>query len=771
VSASHIPRQWMAVGVVTLLAGLAPPGGPQGSTVLACWSTVEPRSFTPLSDPEMPGFVRGQLGVLQSNYRWRYKLAAWRILNGRTLSAVERRAYLPPPASEAPASPVEQWLKARNTLPLPGPAVVPQQEMRLQSKVQWVHAYVTNCGDAAFRNAAATMQDRQKRPEITNALLVEWVRAQDVVFSNCRESFGEAAAIPAALTSDAPALARADREYQRAAAHFYAGQFPDAVKAFRAIANDSTSPWRTIAPYLVARALVRQGTIGGPDGSGDPAALQQADEVLGAILRDRSRRDIHDAARGLRTFLRVKRAPTAVLHETVGDLLRPEAASRFAERLADVEYLRRRAPSPTAENEDALRAPPDVADFFDWVDHFGETTDPEAVDHILSRWDATQSDAWLVAAMTALPPDHPRVPEFLERAATVGVASPAFATTAFHQARLLIRTGNLVDARQVLDRALAQPSLPIGTTNLFKSARLLTARSLDDFMRDAVRSRVAPPPDLLAESPEVRMAKDVLDRDVIDQLNEALPLSLLRRIADRPELPHVARTDLRLAVFTRAFLLDDLSTVRALVPDLMKADPTITSAIERFPALDDDRLRDEFVVLLLRTPGLRPFVPASSFRDPWWRGPLSLRAISGLRDNWWCSMSDAPRREQFFGPFTPGRRASRFSEAQRGLHADDTRLPPLVFLSDDERSEADTEWEALTQVDTAPNELGRRGLDWARRNPDDPRVPEVLHRIVQAVRLGCTDPSSGAFAKSAFELLHSRYGKSPWAARTPYWYR
>ncbi|MBK5299233.1 MAG: hypothetical protein JJE40_18940 [Vicinamibacteria bacterium] len=111
-----------------------------------------------------------------------------------------------------------------------------------------------------------------------------------------------------------------------------------------------------------------------------------------------------------------------------------------------------------------------------------------------------------------------------------------------------------------------------------------------------------------------------------------------------------------------------------------------------------------------------------------------------------------------------------YSEAQAALH-DGPQVPSPAFLTDQERRRAAEERSALETIDTGPNELGRRVLDWARRNPTDPRVPEALHRIVRATRVGCTTDATGTISRSAFELLHSRYPKSPWAARTPHWFK
>jgi hypothetical protein len=50
-------------------------------------------------------------------------------------------------------------------------------------------------------------------------------------------------------------------------------------------------------------------------------------------------------------------------------------------------------------------------------------------------------------------------------------------------------------------------------------------------------------------------------------------------------------------------------------------------------------------------------------------------------------------------------------------------------------------------------------------------VPEALHLAVKSTRFGCTGADTGKFSKVAFDLLHNRYPKSPWAQKTKYWYK
>ena len=58
-------------------------------------------------------------------------------------------------------------------------------------------------------------------------------------------------------------------------------------------------------------------------------------------------------------------------------------------------------------------------------------------------------------------------------------------------------------------------------------------------------------------------------------------------------------------------------------------------------------------------------------------------------------------------------------------------------------------------------------LAYLQAHPADPRAPEALYWLVRVGRFGGGHDHSGA---KAFRLLHARYPRSAWAARTPYYY-
>ncbi len=83
---------------------------------------------------------------------------------------------------------------------------------------------------------------------------------------------------------------------------------------------------------------------------------------------------------------------------------------------------------------------------------------------------------------------------------------------------------------------------------------------------------------------------------------------------------------------------------------------------------------------------------------------------------------------------------------------------------------AQQEMDRLVSLGAAPNYLAAQVLAWAKKHPEDPRVPEALHRAVRATRVGCRDNDTARYSKLAFQFLHHQYPDSEWAKKTRYWY-
>ena len=149
-------RVLVIAAVVLLVAGsgITPRTTPVAD---ACGVTLDFTVFTSTDAPEMPGFVEGRLGIIQPTYANRYHVAAWRMLEGKPLTTVERQAYRGVTEPAPRVDPVQTWLEARAAVAgVPGLTETPQQYAMLTGQDMYV--YIRNCGDAAFVTAAATLQ-------------------------------------------------------------------------------------------------------------------------------------------------------------------------------------------------------------------------------------------------------------------------------------------------------------------------------------------------------------------------------------------------------------------------------------------------------------------------------------------------------------------------------------------------------------------------------------------------------------------------------------
>jgi hypothetical protein len=190
--------------------------------------------------------------------------------------------------------------------------------------------------------------------------------------------------------------------------------------------------------------------------------------------------------------------------------------------------------------------------------------------------------------------------------------------------------------------------------------------------------------------------------------------------------------------------------VKTLIPELGPGLDEYRATINR------DARAFTGIFMILRFPGLKPYVQDNVGRL------TPIDQIDNYRDNWWCAVDPAT-----FGTARDGGRLSAPLEILYRPAADQT----FEFPSASQVQAAQYELQRLASLGPAPNYFSQQVLAWAQRAASDPRVPEALHLVVRATRFGCTDADTGALSRAAFELLHQRYAKSPWAQKTRYWYK
>jgi hypothetical protein len=340
--------------------------------------------------------------------------------------------------------------------------------------------------------------------------------------------------------------------------------------------------------------------------------------------------------------------------------------------------------------------------------------------------------------------------------------------------------GRKDEARRRLDSVLAfgPAAFPRSSRNLFLAQRLLLARNLDEFLRYAARVPAGItyntdgqelPPELdpeveisFGQVPKISPAgRPLFDADFAKLINERMPVDILKRAAASHILPPPIRSEVAIASWVRAILLNDEQSAAELTPILEDLAPAMKPYLRASLDLPTVESRSfGAIFLILRFPGVRPYVRAGLGRG------TALDRLAWARDNWWCPWApgaESPFPNRYWGE-------TRISAPLMPIHPNgNVRLP--VFINDGQRELAEKELHELQSLGTAPNYLAQQVMLYAKRYPDDPRIPEALHLVVRATREGCTNDETGNLSRAAFQLLKKRYGKSVWARKTKYWYR
>jgi hypothetical protein len=748
---SHLLRPRVLLGAA-LLAGLLPL-----AVVWACGPFFEPEVFTPAQHPQdLQLFATGKLGILQPTYWQADHVVAFRYLNGGHLSKAEQLAYAPPPAptptgtwEQQQKAQLEQtaayrWTQARSGFTQRPLAKAPtaNRTVEIQHPGFVEQDELLNCPDNAFDTAIATLQSRAQTWGRQSADLQNWILGQDAVFANCSDPAG---VMPTPAPANAGQPLKQDRAYQTAAAHFYALQYNEALSGFLAIAQDKSSPWARWGEYLAARAEIRKAaatipTVESGDGLAnfDPALMQSAQARLTRVAQT-SDPQIKHAALAELSFVNVRLDPEAHLNEAANALAGPSPDPEFARHLDDLRFL---ADHNVTGDAELLR----------WMGLSAKI-------NLADEWRSSKSLPWLIAAIAAAKPADPETPGLIAAAAALAPSSPGYATANYHRIRLLILSGQLQQARDLATTLLS--SLPskkmAGSRNAVLGLRMTTAPTFIAFLEDAPRQVIdsgyspeyspGTAPDTLCIHMDSgncveQIPSTQFELDSVAAFNSQLPLSFWMTASDsHSPLPQNLREGIAWAGWVRAVQLDDIAAAAHLAPSLPASVRAIAGDSTGFPA----------TLAMLSNPGLRPYIEQGVQRT------VTFHQLDDYRDNWWVDSTDLSQ---------DWRNESLAMQPPR---------TPLTFLTPEERDRAQKELETLKNLPPGVTWLGRRAIDYVKAHPDDPHAAESLYLTVRATRYSpyidqAKQSAQQSVSKEAFELLHRRYPKSTWAAKTPYYY-
>jgi hypothetical protein len=334
-----------------------------------------------------------------------------------------------------------------------------------------------------------------------------------------------------------------------------------------------------------------------------------------------------------------------------------------------------------------------------------------------------------------------RLDPLLAQALAVPPDSPAFATVRYHFFRLAIARGSSRTAlfEKVRHTRAALPrTTGISTRNAFTALAAETAPSVDAFLREATLV----PAGVTDDSEPAIFVPDrppALPPEIVDMIAMGLPLSGWRDAALSPLLPEPVRAHVAATAWTRAELLGDRATSKAVAAIAAKLNPALRVYVERIEkAKTDDERRLGVVFALLKLPTLGPRV------DAWYASAAPAEGITTAYGHYlWCAEP----------PPVPGARA-----------------PSPAYATAAERDTATKERLALSKLGAGATWLAREAARLAHVLPDDPRIPEALHLAVRATRYACKDDGTRAASKGAFTALQKRYKDSSWAKATPHYY-
>jgi hypothetical protein len=776
-------------------------------TAKACGPfTVDPLfSFTKHGEYPLESYTNGRVGVVPNSYGRISLFVFYRQLSNMPLTGSEQKQVVEAMkhrigihVSDAESVTTENdqtadepdfyrnWTNARAKVLADKPTVTTGK------KVPNDYSFYENCLGDSFNTAAKTLNERVAKYGV-NENTKEWLNGQDAVFSNC----GGEGRIPAVVGGDAPEWLLKDRQYQIAAALFYSAKFPEARDNFANIAGDANSDWSKTAKFIVPRTYIRQASF--IQAAENPAneeerkvqeqkanaekskLLQQAANQLKDILADASMSSFHNSARKFLNLVKFRLDATGRQKELAEILSKTGENTNIYNDLTDYVWLLDKPQSDAStigaelDQKEAEAAgkqynydyrlklrdlPREVreTDLTDWLYTY------QAVDgfaHAYDKWKETKSLHWLVNALSHAAQNAPQTSELLSEAAKIQKNSAGYATIRYHQVRLLLETDKRSEAKKLLDEVLANnfENYPVSAQNKFLAQRLILSENLAEFLKFA-RRRAATfvysddgneeGDDLKSDNALQPWAKrQMFDEDSTAFFNEKMPLSVLREAALNEQLPEHLKKFLVSAVWTRAFLLGNEPIAREFTPLMSRYAKEYAPLFSKYANAANPTDREAAALLvILNYPTIQPYIPVGFGRD---NSPPD--SIDSIRGNWWCAEDEAGKDESSYDHY-------------------DFNYPKSYpnFLTATNTADALREHKQIIASGNSATFLARRAVEFANKNPNQPSTPEILHLAVRATRYGCTDAATLKYSKEAFTILHTRYPKSPWTAKTPYWF-
>ncbi len=304
-------------------------------------------SYTRAPENPYENFAAGRIGIVKPTLKRSVLFAAYRYVNGGGFSAAEQKALVDVWNADFKNEDfrdvdikgvVEKYLEKRKSV------MGDEKELPAIWSARSVTGYnfFPNCAQNAFETATATLSDRIASHGSGDPAVKNWVEAQDAVFQNCSLGMN----MPADAPAGSPEWLQNDRDYQQAAAAFYALKYGDAKSRFMRISEDTDSPWQETAAYLVGRTLIREASLT-KNGKRSGELYKEAETRL-AVFASQSNK-YSESVEGLRSLIAYRVRPKERVQELAQLLSYQGSGLELRQRLIDYTWLLDKLESETLE--------------------------------------------------------------------------------------------------------------------------------------------------------------------------------------------------------------------------------------------------------------------------------------------------------------------------------------------------------------------------------------------------------------------------------------
>lgn len=678
-------------------------------------------------------FAAGNLGTLASTYDGLDLIVAWRVLTLHTVSAQDQKWVSDANAYEMAwaSSEYYAWQTARNEV------------LGTPSKGAIINADAPDfmCKADAFKQATTRLKKLSDQYGQHNPDVMNWAQGQDAVFSNCVAA--NPGTRPEDALANAPEWLRQDRLYQQASAAFYAQDFDQARTLFGQVAEDKTSPYSTIATYLVGRTFLQKAemTQTGPD---TPTSDQfaQAQTALNSLSSTASQKD-QAQLNPLARRAAYEMNPEAELMRIEAAISTRDWTTDTVQDLKDYLYaihydLNNAKGNPFRRTLIELVPKGGMTDWIYTVQGLtGSNKKPlgESFEGTVAIWRSNPSPQWLLAALMTADSLHAVPPDMLDAATAVTSASPAYAAIQYNLLRLRDKNLQTLHVRHPgplpLDRALENDAQHLLTTQgqLFpgRDANLLHQLVAEHTTNACTFFKHA-----WMHAPEEGGGNgggSGFATEFADDLNTHMSVDTLAKLWDCHSGAADAQSGLTTELWIRSALLKRNDLAKKVNDAFVAAHPKLRSKIDAYWDADDADKPYRLSRLLLADHSL----------------------TAQMQDVEWSN----------YGALTPWR-PTPYAQ-------DDTteqKEPGLLFLSATDVKQASHEMDGLKPMRSGVQWVGTQVIEHVHKHPFDFSNPSAVADVVAASKYADATSTS----RAAFRLLHRWYRFTGAAHETKYYY-